>query len=418
MSEYHESINDPPTHPLGKTTYVYAFALLYILFALDFAARLGVVAVFPLLQKELSLTGAQLGLVSSIVLLGMSTFVLPFSFLADKTSKKSAVVVMAAIWGAGTMLCGFSAQFWGILSGRFLTGIGNAAYAPVSVSMLTSWTPRARWGTTVGIYNSAMAVGLAVGTSGASFLAARYGWRMSCLAFGLLSLVFGALAMTLPRSGKGPVTKHNVRLKEGFSVTLQNKTLLLLGLGVGLMNMTFSSMIAWLPVYCVQTLHWTVPQVGAWLGPLYLIKGVLVTPFGGFLADRLGKWDERTRSWFGFPTSMIGAGCALLGLVLESFPLIALGSCFSVLPITGVHIATQELVPARYRASAYGTYVTLLQGLGFLGPIIAGVLSDVFNIDTALKIIQLCIVAGGLCMLAGGFTYRKDRAKARALEIS
>lgn len=418
MSEHSEHITEPATHPLAKHTYIYAFVLLYLLFVLDFAARLGVVAVFPLMQQELHLTGTQLGLVSSIVLLGMSTFVLPFSFLADKTSKKSAIVVMTAVWGAGTLLCGISAQFWGILSGRFFTGMGNAAYAPVSVSMLTSWTPRARWGTTVGIYNSAMAVGLAAGTSGASFLAAQYGWRMPCIVFGMLSLVFAAIAMSLPRSGSGPVTKHNVRLKEGFSVTLQNKTLLLLGLGVGLMNMTFTSMISWLPVYCVQTLHWTVPQVGAWLGPLYLVKGVLVTPFGGFLADRLGKWDERTRSWFGFPTSMLGAGCAMLGLYMESFPLIALGSCFSILPITGIHIATQELVPARYRASAYGTYVTLLQGLGFVGPIIAGALSDAFNINTALKFIQLGIVSGGLCMFAGGFTYRHDRAKARALENS
>ena len=55
-----------------------------MLFLLDFAARLGITAVFPAMQKDLGLSDSQVGVAGSAVLLGMTVFVLPFSFLADK----------------------------------------------------------------------------------------------------------------------------------------------------------------------------------------------------------------------------------------------------------------------------------------------------------------------------------------------
>lgn len=73
---------------LPKKTLVFGIFVLYALFMLDFAARLGVNAVFPLMQKDLGLSDSQVGLLGSVVLFGMTVFVLPVSFLADKTSKK------------------------------------------------------------------------------------------------------------------------------------------------------------------------------------------------------------------------------------------------------------------------------------------------------------------------------------------
>ncbi|MFR0875277.1 MAG: hypothetical protein ACLSHC_12275 [Bilophila wadsworthia] len=62
--------------------------MLYMLFLLDFAARLGITAVFPAMQKDLGLSDSQVGVAGSAVLLGMTVFVLPFSFLADKGSAR------------------------------------------------------------------------------------------------------------------------------------------------------------------------------------------------------------------------------------------------------------------------------------------------------------------------------------------
>lgn len=127
-----------------------------MLFLLDFAARLGITAVFPAMQKDLRLSDSQVGAVGSTVLLGMTASVLPFSFLADKGPKKHAVDLMFAVWGVGCTLCGLVSHLFLIVLGRFMVGIGNISYALVSVSMLTSWTRRSRWGSIIGAYNFAL----------------------------------------------------------------------------------------------------------------------------------------------------------------------------------------------------------------------------------------------------------------------
>ena len=224
--------SDDPTSPVGKKWFLFGFGVLYMLFLLDFAARLGITAVFPAMQKDLGLSDSQVGVAGSAVLLGMTVFVLPFSFLADKGSKKHAVNLMSAVWGVGCTLCGLVSHLFLIVLGRFMVGIGNASYAPVSVSMLTSWTRRSRWGSVIGAYNSAMSVGLALGTTIAGVLAQHYGWRSAFLAVGGLTLLFTALSLFLPNvknhvsAASADGKREHVKVREAFAFTLQNKTLI------------------------------------------------------------------------------------------------------------------------------------------------------------------------------------------------
>ena len=147
---------EEPAVPVSRPRFMFAFVVLYMLFLLDFSARLGVTSVFPAMQKALGLTDSQIGVAGSAVLCGMTLFVLPLSFIADKTSKKKAITLMSGLWGVGCLLCGLVSNFFLILLGRFMVGMGNASYAPVSVSMLTSWTKKSRWGSVIGLYNSSM----------------------------------------------------------------------------------------------------------------------------------------------------------------------------------------------------------------------------------------------------------------------
>ena len=302
-----------------------------MLFLLDFAARLGITAVFPAMQKDLGLSDSQVGVAGSAVLLGMTVFVLPFSFLADKGSKKHAVNLMSAVWGVGCTLCGLVSHLFLIVLGRFMVGIGNASYAPVSVSMLTSWTRRSRWGSVIGAYNSAMSVGLALGTTIAGVLAQHYGWRSAFLAVGGLTLLFTALSLFLPNvknhvsAASADGKREHVKVREAFAFTLQNKTLILLGIGVGIANMGYTSMISWIPMFMVRIMGWTSTEVGAYMGPAYLITGLLITPFSGWLSDRLGLWSRRTRAWLGVPCFLILAAVFAAGFYYQIAACCAIG---------------------------------------------------------------------------------------------
>ena len=417
MSQQQVANDDVADVIVSKPKYIYGVIVLYCLFMLDFAARLGVLAVFPSMQKELGFTDAELGLIGSAVLLSMGLFVLPLSYLADKTSKKRAITVMSLLWGVGCTLCGFVTNLFLILGGRFRVGIGNSSYAPVSVSLLTSWTKKSRWGSASGIYNSSMAVGLALGTSASGLLAGLYGWRVSFMVIGGLTLVFAVLSMFLPNgTEKQGASPKKSNLKEAFGVTLKNKTLVLMGIGAGLSNLVFASMMAWIPMYLVRTLGWSSAEAGAALGPVYLIGGICIMPVSGLISDRLARIDNRTRAWFGMPIFLLSATLFIIAFSYGWFIPIVLGILLVNFPYTGIHISTQELVPARYRASAYGTYVTFLQGIGFFGPVIAGGLSQAFGLNDALVYMQGILFLAALCMLIAGFTYRSDLAKAKMMD--
>ncbi|MFQ9868651.1 MAG: MFS transporter [Bilophila wadsworthia] len=395
---------------------MFAFVVLYMLFLLDFSARLGVTSMFPSMQKALGLTDSQIGVAGSAVLCGMTLFVLPLSFIADKTSKKKPSPSCPACgeWPC----CAGSSRTSSSFCARFMVGMGNASYAPVSVSMLTSWTKKSRWGSVIGLYNSSMSVGLAAGTAVAGILAQSIGWRAPFIVMGVVTLLFMALSMALPKTSAKPenAKKDDVSLKEAFGVTLKNKTLVMLGIGVGLGNMVYSSMVAWIPMFLVREMGWTSAEVGAYMSPVYLFTGIVITPLSGIISDRLGRWSRKTRAWLGVPCFVLLAACFGFGFMLKSFPLIALGVMLFLIPVTGIHIATQELVPARYKASAYGTYVTFLQGLGFFGPMLVGALSDAFGLNIAIVYVQFVFVLGALMLLCAGFTYQGDFDRARALD--
>lgn len=409
--------DERPAVPLSTGQLSFGAIVLYMLFMLDFAARLGVNAVFPLMQKDLALSDAQIGLLGSVVLLGMTAFVLPFSYLSDKTSKKKAVVAMSAIWGLGSVLTGMVSNFLVLLCGRFLVGIGNSSYAPVSVSVLTSWFKRSRWGAAVGVYNSAMSLGLALGTGLTGLLAATYGWRAPFICIGGLSLLFALLAMFLPRTtAANAEAPAPVALKEAVAVTLKNRTLMLLSLSSGTVNLVTSAYLAWLPMFLVRDMGWSIAEVGGFLGPIYLISGVLTMPVSGWCADKLGRFDKRTRAWFGIPCFLLVCALYGVGFTFKIFPCIVAGMLLFGLPITGMHVATQELVPQRYKASSYGVYVIFIQGMGLIGPALGGLFSQLYGVENALLLLLCFLGASTVILLVAGQTYMKDFDRARSME--
>lgn len=414
--------SDEPTSPVGKKWFLFGFGVLYMLFLLDFAARLGITAVFPAMQKDLGLSDSQVGVAGSAVLLGMTVFVLPFSFLADKGSKKHAVNLMSAVWGVGCTLCGLVSHLFLIVLGRFMVGIGNASYAPVSVSMLTSWTRRSRWGSVIGAYNSAMSVGLALGTTIAGVLAQHYGWRSAFLAVGGLTLLFTALSLFLPNV-KNHVSAGERRRQTGacegpgglcFHAPEQDADIARYRRRHrqhGLYQHDFLDSHVHGPHHGLDV-HGSGRLHGAGLPDYRPFDHALLR-----LAFRPPRPVEPPHAGVARRALFPHSGCGVCGgLLLSDCRLLRDRNVSVHHPRdrrahrhagTGSH---------RYKATAYGTYVTLLQGLGFFGPMLARGAFRCVRVQLALVYMQLVFVIGGLIMLVAGFTYVKDYNRARAME--
>lgn len=95
------------------------FVILYLLFIFDFISRIGINSIFPVIQSDLGLSDTQVGMMGSVVLVGMAVLVLPVSFLGEKYSPKKAISLSALVWSIGTLLSGIASNFSLLLSSRF-----------------------------------------------------------------------------------------------------------------------------------------------------------------------------------------------------------------------------------------------------------------------------------------------------------
>lgn len=403
-----------------KNAYFYVI-ILYLLFLSDFVCRVGINAILPVIKEDLALTNAEVGMLSSAVLLSMSIFVLPISYFADKFSKKKLIVLMSGIWSLGTLLFGVARSFPLILLSRFGVGIGNSAYAPTSTSIVTSLFDKKQWGKVLGLYNTAMPFGLAFGSMLCGIMAERWGWRATVLTIGALSMVVCLLSLTIPEtagekvSAKPTVPKKKVNLKTAISVILKNKSLLLVCTAMGITSLAGNIQGTFTTLFYVQDMQMTVPMAATLLGSTGLFA-IVTYPFGGFLMDKWYQKDLRSRAWYPSVVCLAKAIVCGAGFYFRSVPLILFSAVIGQLAVSSGHAVNQELVPAEYKSFSYGFYVIFIQLLGAIGPVIGGIMGDIMGMQTILIGVQFIILISVVLFILAGFTYRSDFNKARKLE--
>ncbi|MEN6535879.1 MAG: MFS transporter, partial [Bryobacteraceae bacterium] len=92
---------------MTRTRYAWAVvALLWVVAALNYVDRQVIFSVLPLLQTDLNLSPAQLGLLST-VFLWVYGILSPFAgFLADRFGRVKVILVSLLVWSAVTWLTG------------------------------------------------------------------------------------------------------------------------------------------------------------------------------------------------------------------------------------------------------------------------------------------------------------------------
>ena len=188
--------------PLSRGRVYYSFIVLYLLFMVDFMSRVGVNSLFPVIQEDLGLTDSQVGMLGSVVLVGMAVFVLPISYIADRVSRKKTVIVLSIIWGLATLISATADDYTTLLIMRFFVGLGNSGYAAVSVSMISGWFSEAQRGKALSLYDTAMDLGVAVASAVCGILAGLMGWQATLAFVGVLSLLISVLSFFVPEERK------------------------------------------------------------------------------------------------------------------------------------------------------------------------------------------------------------------------
>lgn len=131
----------------------------------------------PAIQAEFSADAVLLSWVAMSYLLAMAVFLVPFGKVADIYGRKKIFIRGVALYTFSSLLAVFSFSMNVLIFMRVIQGIGAAMFVTTGMAIITSVFPPARRGRAIGIYVSAVYIGLSVGPFAGGFLTRYLGWR-------------------------------------------------------------------------------------------------------------------------------------------------------------------------------------------------------------------------------------------------
>jgi MFS family permease len=146
------------------------------------------------LTSEFGLSAGDLGLLTSVYYLTFAAAQIPIGILLDRYGPgriQSAVMIAAAL---GAALFAVSDNFWLLLCGRALIGLGVAASLTAGLKALVLWFPSERVPLLNGLTIMLGGLGAVTATLPAEFLLASVGWRAL---FELLAIVSAGCALVI-----------------------------------------------------------------------------------------------------------------------------------------------------------------------------------------------------------------------------
>ena len=174
-----------------------ALGLLAFINLLNYLDRNIIFALFESIKRELSLNDVQLGWLGAAYILVFSVAALPFGVIGDLKSRKTVIAAGTALFSAFTSLGGLVRGFTQLFITRAAVGIGEAAYAPASTSMVADYFPGRHRAFAMGILNAGIPIGGVLGILLGGYLEGVYGWRVALMAVGIPGFACAALVMML-----------------------------------------------------------------------------------------------------------------------------------------------------------------------------------------------------------------------------
>ncbi len=400
----------------------FGFTILFIINVLNYADRYVLFAVQPKIQAEMGLTFTQVGLLGSSFLFVYALATLPLGVWADRSIRKNIVALCVGIWSVATVLAGFTRNFWQLFSVRAVLGIGEAGYAPASLSLLGDFFSKEKRARILSYWSAGTLLGAAIGLTLGGLVADAFGWRYAFFIIGVPGLIAAFLAwrMIEPRRGAfenaegeeneaGTVQAHGSFGKD-FRGSLKKlrhiSTYWTIVAALVFSFFTIGGTSSWLSTYFVDAFHLSVGRAGLISGAVLVGSGLIGTVAGGWLADFAQRRRPEGRLLVATLGFLVGAPLVLIALLIHSLPLFisvfvlaAISLSFCTGPLNAV---IQDVIAPALRATAIGLSLLLAHLLGdAAAPLVIGTIADNSSLGFALTVTAptFLFLAGLVCLL-------------------
>jgi MFS family permease len=422
-----ETRNKPVIRPTAGQAR-FAFTILLIINILNYADRYVLPAILPKIRADLGLTPIQEGLLGSSFLFVYAFATLPLGVWADRSVRKNIVALCVGIWSVATVLAGLTRNFLQLFSIRAVLGIGEAGYAPASLSLLGDYFSVAKRGRILSYWSAGTLIGAAIGFTIGGLIADTLGWRYAFFVVGIPGLVAAFMAWRMLEPTRGASENERESAKAAAAVhgsigkdfwgsiekLLQIPTYWMLVGALVFSFFTIGGTSFWLPTYFVDTFHLSVGRAGLISGAVLVGSGLIGTVVGGWLADFAQRRRPEGRLLVAALGFLIGAPLVLIALLIHTLPLFlavfvvaAISLNFCTGPLNAV---IQDVITPEVRATALGLALLLAHLLGdAAAPFAIGAISNSISLGAALIVTApTCLFLAGLVCLVGLKTVASD----------
>jgi EmrB/QacA subfamily drug resistance transporter len=162
----------------------------------------------PSMRRELGFSGADAQWILNGYALTFGGLVLLLGRAGDLYGRRRLFVAGLALFGAASLVGGFSWEPWILVCARFIQGVGAAALVPASLSLLTAiFAEGEERNHAIGVYGAMAALGFVVGMVGGGVITEFLGWRWVLFVnvpVALAALVPAPAALTESRNERAP----------------------------------------------------------------------------------------------------------------------------------------------------------------------------------------------------------------------
>ena len=420
---------------IGKGQAWFAFAMTIALYLFDFIDRQVIVSLFPYIKAEWGVSDKQLGGLVSVVSITVAIGALPIALIADRTSRVKSIVVMAAVWSIATISCMFARGYSTLFAARSLVGLGEAGYGAVGAALLSSLFPARMRAALLGAFFAAASVGSVLGVLLGGLIAARWGWQAAFGVVGIPGLLLALLYLRVRDYQTVELTPKLAKATDSTASTASyivktlasSRTLLWVCLGAAAQLIVVSAIWAWLPSF-LNRVHGIAPDQAGVKAALVVLAGALGGVLWGFVVDRAGATRPRNK----LLTLAVLCVCTMLvlaptfwastqasGLTTQAqFALILVGGVLMTCTPGPASAMVMDVVHPGMRATGSSVLGLIQNLLGLaVGPFVVGLLSDAYDLNTALALVPAFSVVSAAFFLLAARSYEPDMHRLERIRI-
>ena len=305
---------------------------------------------WPLYLRELGASAQEIGIVFGAGNLVAVLCFLPAGYLADRIGRKPVMIAASLVAALGVASFVPLTDWRGSFLGSALYWSGTAGL-PLLIAYVTSTTPRAELGRSLGIVLGAYFAGNIIGAPVAGVIAASVGFRAAIAVAAVL--LAGSAAVTLALRSVPPVRERGpFRPPRTFWILL---AITPFAAGISIVALAF------LPVYLREIAAIPLDRLGVYLG-LVSVGAAGLAVAAGRLADAIGAVPALLSA-----AVVVTAASVLMAFSGRAEPLVGLaalllGATQAANPV--VASAVERIIPPARAAQGYATYQVAF-ALGF-----------------------------------------------------